>query len=846
MNETIEMQDDLSNPRWALGHKLVAAGVFLFTLVAYSMTLTSSVPFWDSGEFIATAYVLGIPHPPGTPLYVLIGRIFSMVPIASVAVMVNWLSAIGSALAVLFTFLLTARFIRLCQGDNRKPSDEIIAWIGGVSAALFTAFSKTYWDSAIEAEVYALSSWMQVFILWLALKWWEGLRHGEGDNRLLAACYLCFLSVGIHLGTFLVVIPLMALVAMVNLRSITFLFPALYVIYLQAVPAVFGPEAPFLVLALLPIAVLAGAMWVSPKWFSPKNVAWASVLAVVGLSVHLYLYIRAKANPPINEGDPETLEGLRALLMRDQYGSRPIFPRSASWGFQFQHYFGYFTQQYLLSSKIGALAWAIPLALGLFGAVGHFARQKKTFIIQALMFTITSFGLLVYLNFTDHEVRERDYFYTSSFHFFAIWIGMGLAFVVEWLRDAVPVFRQKAVLAATAVAVTVFSLLPMFQGWYIHDRSNFWVARDYAANMLEPLEPNAFVFTNGDNDTFPLWYLQEVEKVRKDIRVINLSLLNTDWYVKQLRDEEPRVPMNVSDEQIARIRTHGYFLDASGQPQLVNEFMVQNILQANAGRQPAYIAVTVPNHHGLDDRMVLEALVYRIREQPPSPTEPGIARTQQNWMHVPTVRTRLYDDFLYRHLFDENGNFMDRPYKDENAMRLSQNYAAAHIQLAYYHRRIGEYDTAIAELERVLRMFPDFQSVEAQIGAFYIEKGDTLRAIDYFRERAEINPTGELYYYYGMLLGMRGDRESAKSAFRQAIALDPSDPQTFIALFTLLYEEGRFPEGRDVLRQLLTYHPNHNEGRAYLALLDTVGRGPSWTGNQGAPGTGSGQPPGGQ
>ena len=154
-------------PGMRKGYLAVAWFVFLSTLTVYLFTVTTSIPFWDSGEFIATSYTLGIPHPPGTPLYVLIGRIFSLLPIDNVHLAVNLLSSVASALAVLFTFLVTVRFMRLAQvrhaaTGQRTPADEVIAWTAGAAAAFFVAFSNTFWGSAIEAEVYGLSSMVQI------------------------------------------------------------------------------------------------------------------------------------------------------------------------------------------------------------------------------------------------------------------------------------------------------------------------------------------------------------------------------------------------------------------------------------------------------------------------------------------------------------------------------------------------------------------------------------------------------------------------------------------------------------------------------------------------------------
>src|SRR5258705_8377506 len=159
------------------GYLAVAAFVFLSTLAVYAITVTPSIPFWDSGEFIATSHLLGIPHPPGTPLYVLIGRLFAMLPFGNVEWQVNFLSALASAVAVLFTFLVTVRFMRIAQArkGERTLSDEVIAWTCGAVASFLVSFSNTFWESAIEAEVYSLSSMVQVMAISLSLPWWEQL-----------------------------------------------------------------------------------------------------------------------------------------------------------------------------------------------------------------------------------------------------------------------------------------------------------------------------------------------------------------------------------------------------------------------------------------------------------------------------------------------------------------------------------------------------------------------------------------------------------------------------------------------------------------------------------------------
>jgi lipoprotein NlpI len=773
------------------GYLAAAWFVFLSTLVAYTLTVTTSIPFWDSGEFIATSYILGIPHPPGTPLYVLIGRLFSILPLGNVYLQVNWLSALASAAAALFTFLVTVRLVRLCQtrahlGQERTTSDEIIAWTAGATAAFFCAFSNTFWDSAIEAEVYALSSMVQIASVYLALRWWEELGNDGGDGRLLLAWYLMCLCIGIHLGTFLVAPAVVLLALMVNPRSV----------------------------------------------FNLKFIGMAIVLLVVGVSVHYYLMVRAALNPGINEGDPETWDAMMYLLQRKQYGSRPMFPRSADLiGFQIPMFWGYFMDQYRLWKAENAFPSVLPLALGLYGAAMQFMREKKTFLMMFVLFGITGFGLIMYLNFTDHEVRERDYFFTSAFHFFAIWIGMGIGFVLElvrdWLRGRVPAAApagavpgtlaservHPGVIAACLLAVGI-SWLPAKTYWFTHDRTGFNIASDYAHNMLAPLDERGFVFTNGDNDTFPLWCLQEVSGFRKDVRVVNLSLLNTDWYIRQLRDEEPKVPMNVDDALLEVVRTQGYLTDHAGQPVPVSAWMVQNILEANRARgvdkRPAYLAVTVPNHMGLDGRMTLEGLVYRVYDDSVS-----------SRLDTLKIRKNMYEVFHYDGLYAKDGTFLEKPYKDENAYRLTQNYAAAHLQLGFRYRLDGRRDEAIAELERILRRYPSFPAVRPALGMFYMENGDTTRALEFFEQSRKVTPNDrDLVYYNAVALGLSGRIDQSLATFRQAIALDPDDGQSYFAAYSIARDAGRPADAAAILRQWVSRHPDDPQAAAILRELE--------------------------
>ena len=187
----------------------------------------------------------------------------------------------------------------------------------------------------------------------------------------------------------------------------------------------------------------------------------------------------------------------------------------------------------------------LPLILGIIGMIYHYSRDNKDAWVVLLLFFFTGIAIVIYLNGTPQQPRERDYAYAGSFYAFAMWIGIGVLSIYELLRKKI-----NGTAAASIASVICLVAVPFVMAkaeWNDHDRSNRYTSRDFATDYLNSCEKNAIIFTNGDNDTFPLWYAQEVENVRTDVRVINLSLLNTDWYIDQLKRQYYNSdPINIS------------------------------------------------------------------------------------------------------------------------------------------------------------------------------------------------------------------------------------------------------------------------------------------------------------
>jgi tetratricopeptide (TPR) repeat protein len=833
------------------GNQIAAALSFLVPLYVYIRTLTPTVPFWDSGEFIATSYTLGLPHPPGNPVYTMLGRMMSFLPIAGVAWRVNFMSALASSLCALFTFLIVSRVLQRTFGGRPATMAQWLAcWVGGIVAAYFTSFSNSFWDSAIEAEVYSLSSFMIAFTIWLAFRWWDRIGEKGNDKLLVLIAYLLAISTGIHLGTILVAPGLVFLLLTLRPNTIMngrFWGSALtlgFFLFLVVMNEVkdWGIPGGLFLLMLAAIVTLYG---LNRDRLVRNNLAtWWVITIVAGFTVQYFLLVRSQQMPHINEGMPATLETWKDYLLRKQYGPTNPFLRRADLWYQIEHmYLRYVWDQFQIVSRLGPFGessfWVrlinlIPYALFFTGAAWNWKRDRKTFWFLFVQHLFMGPMLIFYLNFTDHEVRERDYFFTNSYHLIAVWMGMGACALLHWVADAFAPKEARAPAAparaagvpngaaaepagplpsggamrpavlVAAVSLIGLSLLTAKNGWFIHDRSGFYIAHDYAYNMLVPLEKDAVVFTNGDNDTFPLWYLQEVEKVRPDVRVVNLSLLNTPWYITQLRDQVPKVPISFTDTQLAVIQP--YLDEKTNAPVWVNRQAFDDIVKTNQWRKPLYIAVTVPEQMGLEKQLTFEGLVFRIQSKP-DPVGLDVARSLDN----------LYRVYKYRGLLNKDRSYDRSVYKDDNANRLVQNYTAAHVQIASYLLQQGKKEEALRLLEDATKISPDFSGLVEYKGRVYEQMGRPDLARKVYEDGLRRFPnSAEFHYHVGLMLYNEGQLDSAVAELRLACELNQQFFDWFSALFSALWRMGRPAEAIEALRAWTRAHPEDAEGAAIL------------------------------
>lgn len=756
-------------------NKWLAAAALLVSSFTYLLTAAPDVSFWDVGEFIACSYTLSVMHPPGAPLYVLIGRIFTFIPISNIAFRVNLMSVFSSALTVMFLYLIIVRLINQFRGQPKNYYERLLTFGSAIIGAMTFAFSDSFWFNAVEAEVYAISMLFTAAVIWLVLLWGDKSEDIRNLVYLILIVYLFSLATGIHLLNILT-FPFVLLI--VHFRNNESAKKLVWVIFFQTLIPItlyilifnYNPTS-MTYTQFLEHQDKAGTflMWVGVitlavslyYLYAKDRLAfklWWTIplLFIIGYSTYLVIYIRSGLNPPIDENDPERWSSMVDYLARKQYGEQSmlltIFHRKAEfWAYQLKKmYIRYFNWQFIgRGTTLGSDGYiietfslrgllGIPFIAGIVGAYYHFRQDKKHALAVLTLFIVTGVAIIFYLNQEDPQPRERDYVYVGSFFAFAIWIGMGAYAIIESIKEFLGDKQNLikpisiAAFAILAIALPVNQFLFNFDS---HDRRGNYVPYDYSYNILESCEPNAIIFTNGDNDTFPLWYLQYVKDVRPDIRIVNLSLLNTPWYIYQLRDQEPKVPISLSDKQIDEIGlvswpepreyeipvaqpAYAKFKEAmmergewkddieetgsmrftisptiGSPPQAlrVQDLAILNIIFANNWEKPIYFAVTVgdDNKVGLQRYLRMDGMAFKLIPYPD--LRISAAKLQEN----------LFDKFLFRNLNDPD------VYLDDKTKGLLTNYRSAFIRLADHHRFEDDKENALATLDRMGELIPE-------------------------------------------------------------------------------------------------------------------------------------------
>lgn len=667
--------------------------VFAIALIVYYFSAERTGSLWDCGEFILGAYKLEVVHPPGAPLFMIIGRMFTWVATvisdnpANIAFAVNLMSSIATAFTAFFVARITMLFghhMMLSRSEITSEGQNIALGFAGLAAGLATAFCSSIWFSAVEGEVYAMSTLFTAITFWAATRWYTQPDEGKNDRWLALTAYIGGLSIGVHLlslltfpaiglmyylkkkenpnllGSLLALVAGSAIIIFIQ-KFIIVGIPTLWKNFeLFAVNSMGLPIHSGLVMTLiLLLAVAAGLLYFTHKkgYRFLNLLTVCAILVSIGFSTIGVIVIRANADTPINMNVPSDAMRLLPYLNREQYGERALLhgphfkaspkdltkkdrygrvgdkyevvdekldyvyankdkiflprvghtdgPRPQLHDRWYRQLNGgealkgapgmKYNMQFLLKYQMGWMYWRyfywnfvgkqngtqgyyswdvsdgnwlsgikpidewrlhemdympdsmknnkannkyffLPLIFGLIGLFFLFRKNKNIFSILMILFLITGLGLIMYSNQPPNEPRERDYVLVGSFFTYCIFIGMGVLGLFQFFQNRLKLGGKNAALLGGVLVMTA-PILMGTQNYDDHSRMNNYGSRDYAANFLNSVDENAIIFTYGDNDTYPLWYAQEVENIRRDVRVVNLSLIAVDWYIEKLRNK---------------------------------------------------------------------------------------------------------------------------------------------------------------------------------------------------------------------------------------------------------------------------------------------------------------------
>lgn len=587
-------------------------------------------------------------------------------------------------------------------------------------------------------------------------------------------------------------------------------------------------EMAYGMIAAAVVILFLGLVLSLPRW---KPALMILVVAVAGFSVHLFIPIRSAQQPSINENNPSrSLDTTIKYLERKQYGSESMiermFKRRAEWGNQFGDYrrmgfWRFFMGQYGLKGP-----QFVPLfLLGLFGLWEVIRRSPRSGLLLFLLIVVSSIGLVLYMNFADGtrqhpitgadyiEVRDRDYFFTPAFCLFGLSIGLGIAAVAQHIRELsrqlLPRWRRVGVVAS--LAIFLLPVLPLAGNYYYCDRSRNYVPYDYGYNLLDSADPNAIIFTSGDNDTFPLWCLQEVYHVRTDVKVVNLSLANTDWYIKQI-PSQMGVDLGWSDEQIDKLRP---YRTSDGTVFRLQDQVIDAIINTHRGKRPIHFAVSTGSGarrylgQRIDSSLEMTGLMWRVAQKG-SPLRVDVESAYEFYTDPAHFRARGVNDSTI--------------YLNETSSRLTKNYANGFLMVADSLKKAGDTVRALDIVESAIAKVPHAGDAAQFAAQVYAAQGRPDNISRLFGRYSE-SQNKFLKVMAGRAYRNRGDFQSAEKTIYGVLREDPSYRPAFEELLRMFFANREPQKMRLLFEHWLQF--NKNDRRVREMLTEMRGGSPS-------------------
>ncbi|MBN2225959.1 MAG: DUF2723 domain-containing protein [candidate division Zixibacteria bacterium] len=649
--------------------------VFVISCVGYCLTAWPGPGWWDSGQYIAASYQLWVAPPPGSFFLQLVGRCFAFLTVITTPVHgFNLLIAVLTAGAITVTYLTGVRLLSSITG--RQPDRSIL--IASALGALTLAFSASVWAKATFANPYTFSLLVGAMLMYLAVRWWERADQAGAGNYLLLTAFLLGLDLSVH-------------------RSNLLLAPFFVVLVLIRRPSAFRDVR----------------LWLG-----------CIGLFALGLSLQLGLMFRAQLHPEFNYGDVETFSRLWDYFALKTYGiaafGSDLFERKGPfWSYQINEmYLRYVGWNFAGMGDGGAgVNWSrmygLPLIIGAIGFVYHVFKQGRSAVMVIVAFLFASLVAIFYLNVPEGFFREMDRHYMVSYMLIALWIGIG-AYVL--LKAGSRILGRKA--GEGMAALILLAILPVNAFWANRndfDMSGNYTASAFGRNLLETCESDAILFTAGDSDTFLPLYFQAVERVRTDVTVLNIHLLNTPWFLRSIMHYHPDMPWSVTADSVGTMHHIPWETDtvavAGVTPQsdsvrivveptfgnilFIGHRLVLDIIRENQWRRPIYFSAGFGEHLplGLSSLARLDGLAWRLCPDDSS----------RNDHHI------LADNILDR--FDLRG--LAGKFYDPTARQMSSMYLHQLAYLGQVYKMQNDSTGLVRVDQRVAEIAPEVATLDS-------------------------------------------------------------------------------------------------------------------------------------
>lgn len=696
---TSRQGDSKTTTRSSEAELLCAGLVFLAALFLYAWTLAPTVTLVDSGELIVVARSLGIAHPPGFPLWVMLAHLASLVPFGSVAVRINFSSALFGALAAAVLTLVVAELMIIAshakiserrpgkksvrRGTNVGPDTRAVA-IGeegrsrfllvlapALASGLLMAFSRTLWGYATVTEVYALNTLIILIIFFLMLRWRRcviadgrrtaanAARHAppitDYDSLLYAAAFTFGLALGVHHVTVALTLPALAVI-------------------------VLGTEG--------------------LRFFKSKRLVYAAIISFAGLlAVYAFLPLAAARTPVISWGNPRSLEAIWWHITGRQYQSYFSFAPN-----MMAEQFVTFARMALREFGPSWLPLGLVLALAGFGST--FKRDRTTFWF---LFFVVGANLAYALGYSIAE--DKDAYCLPAFAALAIAAGLGVRWLIQFvLSRGLQVGRAYLV---AALLLVVVSLTALTGNWPFNNRRHYFIAQDYVTNILSAIEPDGLLLTLDWQVASPMLYAQEVEKRRPDVKVVDVHLLRRSWYFDYLKRAYPgliersrdRVDAFVTELKQWENDPDAYTNDKILTQKIVSRFeeMIQSLVLRENDVAPVYLThdFLFPQDR---DRAVSEWLTRNYQLVPEGLVfKLAGARSSHDPREV-RLETRGLNDGTRR--FEKD---------DVVRLKVLPVYTAMLVNHGRYHASFNRHERAMSAFQQALALDPSLEAARQGI-----------------------------------------------------------------------------------------------------------------------------------